>query len=119
MRLLERARKEWFMIGIVLAIAAAKLEPAVGVNGGKECVFGGAALACCNCDPHFSTRFPAWEPGGEHGDYKADCCTSLGPFANSHSRRAKCREDFKEKGGQGTRVTCFPSNPLSRLSVQE
>ncbi|XP_049626066.1 sodium/bile acid cotransporter 7 isoform X3 [Suncus etruscus] len=34
MRLLERARKEWFMIGIVLAIAAAKLEPAVGVNGG-------------------------------------------------------------------------------------
>ncbi|XP_062055510.1 sodium/bile acid cotransporter 7 isoform X3 [Lepus europaeus] len=34
MRLLERMRKEWFMIGIVLVIAAAKLEPSVGVNGG-------------------------------------------------------------------------------------
>ncbi|XP_055975024.1 sodium/bile acid cotransporter 7 isoform X2 [Sorex fumeus] len=34
MRLLERARKEWFMVGIVLAIAGAKLEPAVGVTGG-------------------------------------------------------------------------------------
>lgn len=35
MRLLERARKEWFMVGIVVAIGAAKLEPSVGVNGGK------------------------------------------------------------------------------------
>ncbi|KAM5229936.1 sodium/bile acid cotransporter 7 isoform 2-T2 [Hipposideros larvatus] len=34
MRLLERMRKDWFMIGIVLAIAGAKLEPSVGVNGG-------------------------------------------------------------------------------------
>uniref|UniRef100_A0A452DXB8 Sodium/bile acid cotransporter n=1 Tax=Capra hircus TaxID=9925 RepID=A0A452DXB8_CAPHI len=34
MRLLERMRKEWFMIGIVLAIAGAKLEPSIGVNGG-------------------------------------------------------------------------------------
>ncbi|XP_005386720.1 PREDICTED: sodium/bile acid cotransporter 7 isoform X1 [Chinchilla lanigera] len=34
MRLLERMRKEWFMIGIVVAIAAAKLEPSVGVHGG-------------------------------------------------------------------------------------
>ncbi|KAM9749368.1 sodium/bile acid cotransporter 7 isoform 3-T3 [Dama dama] len=34
MRLLERLRKEWFMIGIVLAIAGAKLEPSIGVNGG-------------------------------------------------------------------------------------
>ncbi|XP_017652221.1 sodium/bile acid cotransporter 7 isoform X3 [Nannospalax galili] len=34
MRPLERMRKEWFMIGIVLAIGAAKLEPSVGVNGG-------------------------------------------------------------------------------------
>uniref|UniRef100_A0A8D1QM21 Sodium/bile acid cotransporter n=2 Tax=Sus scrofa TaxID=9823 RepID=A0A8D1QM21_PIG len=34
MRLLERIRKEWFMIGIVLAIAGAKLEPSIGVNGG-------------------------------------------------------------------------------------
>lgn len=35
MRLLERVRKEWFMVGIVVAIGAAWLEPAVGVNGGK------------------------------------------------------------------------------------
>lgn len=35
MRLLERVRKEWFMVGIVVAIGAAKLEPSVGVNGGK------------------------------------------------------------------------------------
>lgn len=35
MRLLERMKKEWFMVGIVLAIGAAKLEPSVGVNGGK------------------------------------------------------------------------------------
>ncbi|XP_055261203.1 sodium/bile acid cotransporter 7 isoform X3 [Moschus berezovskii] len=34
MRLLERMRKEWFLIGIVLAIAGAKLEPSIGVNGG-------------------------------------------------------------------------------------
>ncbi|XP_002916286.2 sodium/bile acid cotransporter 7 isoform X2 [Ailuropoda melanoleuca] len=34
MRLLERMRKEWFMIGIVLAIAGAKLKPSIGVNGG-------------------------------------------------------------------------------------
>ncbi|XP_007942304.1 sodium/bile acid cotransporter 7 [Orycteropus afer afer] len=34
MGLLERMRKEWFMLGIVLAIAGAKLEPSVGVNGG-------------------------------------------------------------------------------------
>ncbi|XP_032102336.1 sodium/bile acid cotransporter 7 isoform X1 [Sapajus apella] len=34
MRLLERMRKDWFMIGIVLAIAGAKLEPSMGVNGG-------------------------------------------------------------------------------------
>ncbi|XP_045854398.1 sodium/bile acid cotransporter 7 isoform X5 [Meles meles] len=34
MRLLERMRKEWFMIGIVVAIAGAKLEPSIGVNGG-------------------------------------------------------------------------------------
>lgn len=37
MRLLERMRKEWFMIGIVLAIAGAKLKPSIGVNGGKCC----------------------------------------------------------------------------------
>lgn len=29
-------RKEWFMVGIVLAIAGAKLKPSVGVNGGKS-----------------------------------------------------------------------------------
>ncbi|XP_021103354.1 sodium/bile acid cotransporter 7 isoform X2 [Heterocephalus glaber] len=34
MRLLERMRKEWFMIGIVVVIAGAKLEPSVGVHGG-------------------------------------------------------------------------------------
>lgn len=34
MRLLERVRKEWFMVGIVVAIGAAKLEPSVGVHGG-------------------------------------------------------------------------------------
>lgn len=37
MRLLERMRKEWFMVGIVLAIAAAKLEPSIGVDEGKVC----------------------------------------------------------------------------------
>lgn len=117
MRLLERARKEWFMIGIVLAIAAAKLEPAVGVNGGKVCVCGGDTLARCNCEPHFSTRFPTWEPGGVITKWTV--AHPLGPFASSNSRMAKCREDFKEKGSQGTQVTCFPSNPLSRLGVQE
>ncbi|KAM9662093.1 sodium/bile acid cotransporter 7 isoform 2-T2 [Morphnus guianensis] len=34
MGLLERLRKEWFILGIVLVIAAARLEPAVGVKGG-------------------------------------------------------------------------------------
>ncbi|XP_020028049.2 sodium/bile acid cotransporter 7 isoform X1 [Castor canadensis] len=34
MRLLERMRKEWFMVGIVVAIVGAKLEPSFGVNGG-------------------------------------------------------------------------------------
>ncbi|XP_038033968.1 sodium/bile acid cotransporter 7 isoform X4 [Anas acuta] len=34
MGLLERLRKDWFIAGIVLVIAAARLEPAVGVKGG-------------------------------------------------------------------------------------
>ncbi|XP_050802502.1 sodium/bile acid cotransporter 7 isoform X3 [Gopherus flavomarginatus] len=34
MGLLERTRKEWFIVGIVLVIAVAKLEPAVGAKGG-------------------------------------------------------------------------------------
>ncbi|XP_030743066.1 sodium/bile acid cotransporter 7 [Echinops telfairi] len=34
MGLLERLRKDWFMVGIVVVIAGAKLEPAVGVNAG-------------------------------------------------------------------------------------
>ncbi|KAM9580943.1 sodium/bile acid cotransporter 7 isoform 11-T11 [Guaruba guarouba] len=34
MGLLERLRKEWFILGIVLVIAVARLEPAVGVKGG-------------------------------------------------------------------------------------
>ncbi|XP_024063367.1 sodium/bile acid cotransporter 7 isoform X3 [Trachemys scripta elegans] len=34
MGLLERTRKEWFILGIVLVIAVAKLEPAIGVKGG-------------------------------------------------------------------------------------
>lgn len=36
MGLLERLRKEWFILGIVLVIAAARLEPAVGVKGGES-----------------------------------------------------------------------------------
>lgn len=39
MRLLERMRKEWFMVGIVLVIVGVKLELFVGVNGGKCCIF--------------------------------------------------------------------------------
>ncbi|XP_035181144.1 sodium/bile acid cotransporter 7 isoform X4 [Anser cygnoides] len=34
MGLLERLRKDWFIVGIVLVIAVARLEPAVGVKGG-------------------------------------------------------------------------------------
>uniref|UniRef100_W5KD57 Sodium/bile acid cotransporter n=1 Tax=Astyanax mexicanus TaxID=7994 RepID=W5KD57_ASTMX len=34
MGLLARVRKEWFIIGIVLVISAAKLAPSVGVKGG-------------------------------------------------------------------------------------
>ncbi|XP_047663068.1 sodium/bile acid cotransporter 7 isoform X3 [Tachysurus fulvidraco] len=34
MGLLARVRKEWFIIGIALAIASAKLAPSVGVKGG-------------------------------------------------------------------------------------
>ncbi|XP_069098721.1 sodium/bile acid cotransporter 7 isoform X4 [Pleurodeles waltl] len=34
MGLLERARKEWFILGIVLVIGAAKLQPAIGEKGG-------------------------------------------------------------------------------------
>ncbi|XP_032620767.1 sodium/bile acid cotransporter 7 isoform X2 [Chelonoidis abingdonii] len=34
MGMLERTRKEWFILGIVLVIAVAKLEPAVGAKGG-------------------------------------------------------------------------------------
>lgn len=36
MGLLERLRKEWFIAGIALVIAAARLEPAVGVKGGES-----------------------------------------------------------------------------------
>ncbi|XP_058048547.1 sodium/bile acid cotransporter 7 isoform X8 [Ahaetulla prasina] len=34
MAILDRLRKDWFMLGIVLAITVAKLEPAFGVKGG-------------------------------------------------------------------------------------
>ncbi|XP_054248300.1 sodium/bile acid cotransporter 7 isoform X2 [Indicator indicator] len=34
MGLLERLRKEWFILGIVMVIAVARLEPTVGVKGG-------------------------------------------------------------------------------------
>ncbi|XP_015278412.1 PREDICTED: sodium/bile acid cotransporter 7 isoform X2 [Gekko japonicus] len=34
MGMLERLRKEWFILGIVLVITVAKLEPAFGVKGG-------------------------------------------------------------------------------------
>uniref|UniRef100_A0A8C6XLR6 Sodium/bile acid cotransporter n=1 Tax=Naja naja TaxID=35670 RepID=A0A8C6XLR6_NAJNA len=34
MGVLDRLRKDWFMLGIVLAITVAKLEPAFGVKGG-------------------------------------------------------------------------------------
>ncbi|XP_072784813.1 sodium/bile acid cotransporter 7 isoform X8 [Taeniopygia guttata] len=34
MGLLERLRKEWFILGIALVIAVARLEPGVGVKGG-------------------------------------------------------------------------------------
>ncbi|KAF0028985.1 hypothetical protein F2P81_018090 [Scophthalmus maximus] len=34
MGLLARVRKEWFIIGIVLVIVSAKLQPSVGVRGG-------------------------------------------------------------------------------------
>ena len=39
MGLLERLRKEWFIAGIALVIAAARLEPAVGVKGGADKCF--------------------------------------------------------------------------------
>lgn len=46
MGLLERLRKEWFILGIVLAIAVARLEPAVGVKGGEcgRCPAGSGSL---------------------------------------------------------------------------
>ncbi|MEE6461359.1 hypothetical protein FKM82_001270 [Ascaphus truei] len=34
MGLLERLRKEWFIFGIILVIAAAKLQPSIGEQGG-------------------------------------------------------------------------------------
>uniref|UniRef100_A0A3B5ABP8 Uncharacterized protein n=1 Tax=Stegastes partitus TaxID=144197 RepID=A0A3B5ABP8_9TELE len=36
MGLLARLRKEWFMIGLVLVILSARLEPSVGVRGGAD-----------------------------------------------------------------------------------
>lgn len=59
MRLLERMRKEWFMVGIVLAIAGAKLEPSVGVNGGKCCT-----SARSTAIPTSELIFESWK-GGE------------------------------------------------------
>lgn len=35
MGLLTTIRKEWFIIGIVLVILLAKLEPSIGVKGGE------------------------------------------------------------------------------------
>ena len=60
MRLLERMRKEWFMIGIVLAIAGAKLEPSIGVNGGK-C----SASACSAAVPTSELIYESWTEGGD------------------------------------------------------
>ena len=60
MRLLERMRKEWFMIGIVLAIAGAKLEPSIGVNGGK-C----STSACSAAGPTSELIFESWAGVGD------------------------------------------------------
>lgn len=70
MRLLERARKEWFMVGIVVAIGAAKLEPSVGVNGGKcrtpaRCTAAGPSQdsSVCGSAGGAAARLP-WGPWG-------------------------------------------------------
>lgn len=44
MGLLARIRKEWFIIGIVVAIACARLEPSVGVKGGKSDLVDGMCM---------------------------------------------------------------------------
>ena len=47
------------MIGIVLAIAGAKLEPSIGVNGGK-C----STSACSAAVPTSELIFESWAGGG-------------------------------------------------------
>lgn len=56
MGLLERLRKEWFILGIVLVIAVARLEPGVGVKGGE----------CGRCAPAAAPGAPGTSatPGG-------------------------------------------------------
>lgn len=44
MGLLTTIRKEWFIIGIVLVILLAKLEPSIGVKGGERGSLGLSAL---------------------------------------------------------------------------
>lgn len=107
MRLLERARKEWFMLGIVLAIAGAKLQPAVGVNGGK-----GAPL---HAAPTSSLGFPA---GGEKvaasrlggvglGPARA---IPLDPFAREKERKSPAWRGFVTRNG----AKAFGRGSLSR-----
>lgn len=49
MGLLTTIRKEWFIIGIVLVILLAKLEPSIGVKGG-ECrrLWSCSSVPCCS-----------------------------------------------------------------------
>lgn len=58
------------MIGIVLAIAGAKLEPSIGVNGGKS------------APPHAPPRFPLENSfaslGKEGRPYLGSVCVSRG-----------------------------------------
>lgn len=51
MGLVARIRKEWFIVGIVLVILSAKLQPSIGVKGGgrvgsSSLKFNGVALKC-------------------------------------------------------------------------
>ncbi|XP_039921383.1 sodium/bile acid cotransporter 7 isoform X3 [Hirundo rustica] len=73
---LERLRKEWFILGIVLVIAVARLEPGVGVKGGPlkpEITITYIAVSAIFFNSGLSLKTELAD-GGLHATSRVFCC---------------------------------------------
>ena len=115
MGLLARIRKEWFIIGIVLVILSAKLQPGVGVRGGE---WVGVWDRGNPTEVHYGPRDPAdvesAEPAGFSGSSVPGSETVSRLYfhsARGHTRLAGGDVRPEEIGP----VPRFPGSPVPRF----